>query len=177
MRRSYLVLLGFVALAIVEVTLLSAAGRAIGVLPLLLVLAAEAVVGAVLLRREGSRAWESLRSAQRDPERLGQALSDTSLILVGALLLMLPGFLSDALGILFLLPPTRGFARRGITGVFRALTRKYRDRADLLIVKTDRSTVVEGQIIPDAAGRAPGSPAPGSPEAGGPTVIRGEIED
>ncbi len=177
MKKSTWVWLGVLALAIAELTLLSAAGRAIGVLPLLLVLTVEAIVGGVLLRREGAKAWASVRSAQQDPEKVGQTLSDAGLVLVGALLLMLPGFLSDALGLLFLLPPTRRLARRGLMGVFRALTRRYRDQADLLTAKTDRGRVVEGEVIgqrrPDAGG--PGA-APGTPPPGG-LVIRGEIED
>ena len=171
-KKSIWVLLGLLVLAIAEVTLLSTVGRAIGVLPLLLILVAEAAIGGVLLRLEGAKAWASLRSAQQNPEKMGQALSDAALILVGALLLMLPGFLSDALGILFLLPPTRGWARRGLTGVFRALTRRYRDQADLLSAKVDRSTVAEGDIIPESRPDAPGSG--GRPDR---TVIRGEIED
>nr|NLI49755.1 FxsA family protein [Propionibacterium sp.] len=170
--KSTWLLLGLLAFVIAEVTLLSAVGRAIGVLPLLLILVAEAAVGGVLLRLEGSKAWGSLRSAQQNPEKMGQALSDAALILVGALLLMLPGFLSDAVGILFLLPPTRGWARRGLTGVFKALTRRYRDQADLLAAQVDRSTVVPGDVIPP-----PRPDAPGRPDAPDRTIVRGEIED
>lgn len=177
MKRSTWVLIGVLALAIAEVTLLSVAGRAIGVLPLLGVLVVEAAVGGVLLRLEGAKAWASVRAAQQNPEKMGQALSDAGLILVGAVLLMLPGFLSDALGLLFLLPPTRGVARRGITGVFKALTRRYRDQADLLAARVDRSTVVQGDVIPESRPDAPGRP--GQPEQGARdrTIIRGEIDD
>ena len=166
MRRSSLVVLAIVVLAVAELVLLSAVGQAIGVAPLLLILAGEALLGGWLVRREGARAWASLQAAQRDPATMGPALSDAALVLVGALLLMLPGFISDAVGAVFLIPATRGVARRGVTGVFRALTRKYRDQADLLAAKTQRSTVVEGEAVDP--------PHPGRPAD---TVVRGEIED
>jgi len=161
-------LLAAAAGLVAEVALLGAVARAIGVLPLIGVLAVEAAVGAWLLRVEGAKAWRSLQEAQRDPQRLGPTLSDAALVFVGAALLMLPGFLSDALGLLFLIPATRGLARRGLTALFRALTRPYRDRADLLAARLERDTVVEGEAAPP--------PAPGRQGPDDPTVIRGEIE-
>ena len=170
MKRSHVALVVVGVLAIAEIVLLSAVGRAIGVLPLLLILVVEAVVGAWLVRHEGAKAWASLRDAQRDPGRRGPALSDAGLILAGALLLMLPGFISDAVGLLFLIPVTRGLARQGATAVFSSLTRNYRDQIDLLAARADSSTVVEGTV----AGETPRTPP--DDEGDGPLVIRGEVE-
>ena len=90
------------------------------------------MLGGWLARREGAKAWASLRGAQQNPAKQGAAMTDAALVLVGAFLIILPGFLSDAVGLFFLIPATRGIARRGLTGLFGVLTRKYRDRADLL---------------------------------------------
>lgn len=167
MKRSTMVLLALLAGAVTEVTLLILLGRAIGVLPLFGVLAVEAVVGGWLVRLEGAKAWASLRDAQRDPARQGAALTDAALVLVGAFLLILPGFLSDAVGLFFLVPATRGVARRGLTDLFDALTRKYRDQADLLDSRPASATVVEGTVVEEPARRPPEDD---------PAIIRGEVE-
>ena len=170
MSRSTLVLLGVAVLAVAEIAVLAQVARAIGVLPLLLVLALEAALGGWLLQREGRRAWASLKDAQRDPERMGPALTDAGLVFVGGILLILPGFITDVLSLLFLVPATRGLARRAISTAFKAATRTQRDQADLLAAKWDRSTVVEGQTVDDqTVNRAPAQPDP--------NVIRGEIDD
>ena len=164
-----MLLLAAAALLVAEVALLGVVGRAIGVLPLVGLLAAEAALGGWLLKVEGAKAWRSLQEAQRDPERLGPTLSDAALVLVGAVLLALPGFLSDAVGLLFLVPGTRGLARRGLTGIFRALTRPYRDRADLLAARAQPGTVVEGEAVDEPTRRPPEGP-------GDTTILRGELE-
>lgn len=174
MRRSTLVVAGIIVGLIAEVALLTVVGRSIGVGWLLTILVAEAAIGGWLVRREGSRAWASLRAAERDPAAMGPALTDAALVLMGAILLMLPGFLSDAVGLLFLIPATRGIARRGVTGVFRALTRKYRDQAGLIVAKTTPSTVVEGETVPEAPRAGGGVHDTRKPSD--PTIVAGEIE-
>ena len=162
MKRSTIVLLVLVVVAVAEVTLLSVVGRAIGVLPLLGVLACEAVLGGWLARREGAKAWSSLRGAQQNPAKQGTAMTDAALVLVGAFLVIL----SDAVGLFFLVPATRGLARRGLTGLFGLLTRKYRDQAGLLGARSTPSTVVEGSV----------EDASQQPPADDPTIVRGEVE-
>ena len=97
--------------------------------------------------------------------------TDAALVLVGALLIMLPGFISDAVGALFLLPPSRGIAKAGVVGLFRSLTRKYRDQADLLAARVDRGSVVEGSVADASATDEAARRRPNETE-----VIKGEIE-
>ena len=164
MRRAPWVLLGLGVLAVTEIALLVWVSGQIGVGWTLLVLLVLAGIGGLLLRREGSRAWASLREAQGAPDDVGRSLSDAALVLVGGLLLMLPGFLTDVLGLICILPVTRPLARRGVKAVLDSATRPYRDQADLLDAKLRPDTVVR----PDAAD-------PRGPDD--PTVIRGEIVD
>lgn len=164
MRRSTLVLLGVVALVVAELWLLVLLGQQVGVGWMLAILLAEGILGGLLLRHEGPKAWRSLADAREDPAALGPKLTDAGLVLVGAILIMLPGFLTDALGALFLIPATRGIARRGVTVLFAALTRKARDRAGLLDAHLRPDTVVPGEAVRDEPRRDP-------------RVIRGEIED
>lgn len=164
MRRSTLVVLGIVALTVAELALLVWLGSRVGVGWMLAILIAEGIIGGLLLRHEGPRAWRSLADARENPELLGPKLTDAGLVLVGAILIMLPGFLTDALGALFLIPATRGIARRGVTALFGALTRKARERAVLLDAQLRPDTVVRGETV--TPGEGPDDP----------TVIRGEIE-
>lgn len=170
MRRRRLAAAGVLLLVVTEIALLAVVGRAIGFGPLMLVLLVEGVVAGVLIRLAGRRAWASLTAAGRDPEHRGPELSDAGLVLLGAILLAMPGFLSDAAGLLVLLPPTRGLARRGLGALGRAATRRYRDQADLLAARLDRDSVVEGHAVEEPA-------PPNRPRPDDPTVIRGEIAD
>jgi UPF0716 protein FxsA len=84
---------------------------AIGWLLTLLLLVAGWPIGTWVLRSRGRAAWARLRAeadAGRPPAR---AVFDGALVLIGGLLLIVPGFITDALGILLLLPPTRSLTR------------------------------------------------------------------
>lgn len=164
MRKAPWVLLGLGVLAVAEIALLVWVAGEVGIGWTLLALLTLAALGGFLLRREGSRAWASLREAQAQPDDVGRRVSDAALVLVGGLLLMLPGFLTDVLGIICLVPATRPLARKGVQAVLNSVTRRYRDQADLLDAKLRPDTVVR----PDPAVRR---------EPDDPTVIRGEILD
>ncbi len=109
----------FVGVPIIEVLLLIKVGHAIGAFPTLLILVAEAIIGAWLMRKEGSKAWQALRDSLTTGRMPARELTDAALVLVGGLLLMLPGFFTDVIGFVFLLPFTRPLAR-SIVGFFAA---------------------------------------------------------
>lgn len=104
--------MALVAVPTVEVWLLAEVAHQIGFWPTLAILVAEAALGAWLMRREGSRAWAGVTAAFSTGRVAGGELADAALILVGGVLLILPGFLTDVIGFLFLLPLTRPLARR-----------------------------------------------------------------
>lgn len=103
-----------VAVPILEVYLLVQVGERIGVWPTVAILVVEAVLGGWLMRREGSRAWAALTTAFREGRVPSGELADAALVLVGGLLLLLPGFATDLIGLFFLLPFTRPFARKAV---------------------------------------------------------------
>jgi UPF0716 protein FxsA len=85
---------------------------AIGVLETILLLVLSFPLGVWAIRTQGAAAWRRLTiavSEQRTPTR---EVLDGVLVLLGGLLLIVPGFITDALGILLLLPPTRILARK-----------------------------------------------------------------
>jgi UPF0716 protein FxsA len=107
-----LLVLLFVLAPIVEIAVIIQVGHAIGVLDTLLLMVAVSAVGAWLVKREGIGLW---RRAQRQLETgvvPGRELVDGMLIMLAGVLLLTPGFVSDCLGVLLLLPPVRAGLRQ-----------------------------------------------------------------
>jgi UPF0716 protein FxsA len=108
------VLLILLAATVVELTVLIAVGHAIGVLATIALLILASLVGAALLRREGARTLSAFVEALRTRRPPHQELLDGMLIATAGVLIVLPGFVSDILGLLLLLPPIRAVVRRRI---------------------------------------------------------------
>jgi UPF0716 protein FxsA len=106
----------FVVVPLVEIYLVVRAGEAIGLGWTVLLLVADSLLGAYLVRREGVRAWRALRGALQSYKMPARELADGALVLVGGTLLLTPGFLTDAVGLLCILPFTRPVARRVVIG-------------------------------------------------------------
>jgi UPF0716 protein FxsA len=115
-----LLLVAFVVVPIVEIWVIVQVGQAIGIVPTLVLLLADAVLGTWLFRREGRRAWTALREAIAAHRVPAKEVADGALVVVGGAFLLTPGFVTDVLGVLCLLPPTRAVLRRALTGLVRA---------------------------------------------------------
>ena len=105
----------FIIVPITELYILIEAGRIIGLGATLGLIFLTGVAGAWLARSQGV---ESLRRIQAETARghmPAATLIDGALILVGGLLLLTPGFFTDAIGFSFLVPITRDLWRRGLT--------------------------------------------------------------
>jgi UPF0716 protein FxsA len=87
----------------------------IGVGLTILATLATSALGFVLLGRQGTKALEDLRDRARSRRPAARELGDAGLVAAGGLLMVLPGFLGDLLGLLCLLPGTRGLVRGGLT--------------------------------------------------------------
>jgi UPF0716 protein FxsA len=110
-----LLVLLFIVVPIAELYVIIQVGEAIGVVPTLLLLVLDAVLGSWLLKHEGRSAWRRFNLALSEGRLPGKEVADGFLVILGGALLIAPGFLTDILGILFLLPPTRAVARRLLT--------------------------------------------------------------
>jgi UPF0716 protein FxsA len=87
---------------------------AIGVGATILLLILSWPLGWWALKAQGRAAWRRLSAAVAEDRSPGREVLDGVLVLVGGLLLIVPGFISDVLGALALLPPTRALLRRGL---------------------------------------------------------------
>src|SRR3954470_3395929 len=101
----------FVVVPLVELYVIVQVGQAIGVLNTIGLLLLVSLVGAWLARHEGFIVIQRVRERMDRGEVPGRELIDGLLVLTGGLLLVAPGFVTDAFGILLLFPPTRAVAR------------------------------------------------------------------
>jgi UPF0716 protein FxsA len=101
----------FIVVPIVELYVIIQVGRVLGVVNTLALLLIVSFVGAWLMKREGLSTW---RRAQRQIDAgvvPGRELVDGALIVLAGALLLAPGFVTDVVGILLLLPPVRAGVR------------------------------------------------------------------
>jgi UPF0716 protein FxsA len=151
----------------IEVVVLIAIGQAIGVAVTLGLVAITSAIGAVLLVTEGRRAWRSFRADFNERRPWGNAALDALLVLVGTVLIVVPGFVSDVLGLLLVLPPTRRLARIGVL-------RAYGGR----LSPADMTTLFGPRRVrarPGPAVQRPGPPASREQMVDGGEPIEGEI--
>jgi UPF0716 protein FxsA len=116
----WLLAVAFVVVPLVEIFVLVQVGQVIGPWWTLLLLVAASILGAWLIKREGTRSWAALRTALQTGRMPARELADAGLILVGGTLMLTPGFVSDVLGMLLIAPPSRAVARRLLTRVVAA---------------------------------------------------------
>jgi UPF0716 protein FxsA len=159
-RRSalgWLLVALFILVPLVEIYVIIQVGQAIGAWWTILLLVLDSIFGSWLIRHEGGRAWRALREALNSGRMPARELADGALILIGGTLMLAPGFVTDAFGILMILPVTRPLFRRLLTGLVANR---------LVVIGPDGPLGPQG---PQSA-RRPG------PDPDGP-VIRGEVVD
>lgn len=149
MRARWL-LVAFLLVPVVEIAVIIQVGQQIGAGWTIAALLAISVFGAWLVRREGRRAWLDLQTAIESGQPPGRELTDAALILIGGTLLLTPGFVTDVVGLLLVLPVTRPLVRR----LAQAWLAK---RATAYVVREpggppgpgQRPTVVPGEVVDD----------------------------
>jgi UPF0716 protein FxsA len=110
----------FVVVPLAELYVIIRVGELIGPLPTIGLLVLDAVLGAWLLRAQGRAAWRRFRAALAEGRPPAREVLDGALVIFGGALLLTPGFLTDVLGALLLIPPTRALVRRGLVRRFRS---------------------------------------------------------
>jgi UPF0716 protein FxsA len=95
--------------------------EAIGFLFMLLLLLISWPIGSWIIRHEGRAAWRRLQQALAVGRSPTNEVLDGALVLFGGLLLLVPGFITDTIGLLILLPPSRALARRVAARNYRSV--------------------------------------------------------
>lgn len=115
-----------VVIPAIEIFVMVQVGHAIGFWLTLLALVAGAFLGSYVMRRAGASWWRALRGRVETSEGAlvsgqrpdGRAAAHAALLFLAGLLLFLPGFISDAVGLLLLLPPVRALLQAGTAAWF-----------------------------------------------------------
>lgn len=102
----------FLLVPVAELYVIYKVGDAIGVLPTFLLLAADSVLGALLLRAQSRAVWKRFNEAMAVGRIPHREVIDGVLVIFGGAFLLTPGFLTDVVGLLLLIPPTRAVVRR-----------------------------------------------------------------
>lgn len=108
------ILLAFLAMPLLEIALFVQFGAALGVLGTLLEIFASGVLGVFLMRLEPYRNSTDIRAALARDRSPASPMAHSALRMIGALLLVVPGFFTDTLGLLLLIPALRHLVLRRI---------------------------------------------------------------
>ena len=101
-----------VGVPLLELFVFIQVGNWIGYEPTIALMLGISICGALLVKREGLGAWRRAQAQLRAGEVPAAELVDGALIMGAGALLLTPGFVTDAIGLLLLLPPVRYFPRR-----------------------------------------------------------------
>jgi UPF0716 protein FxsA len=102
----------FIAVPIAELAVIIQVGQAIGVWWTIGLLVLDSILGSLLMRHQGRTAWRRFNEAMQVGRVPAREVLDGALVIFGGALLLTPGFLTDILGLILLLPPTRALVRK-----------------------------------------------------------------
>jgi UPF0716 protein FxsA len=156
MDRMPILLIAFIVVPIVELFVIGRISDLIGLPLTILLLVVDSLVGAVLVRHEGRRAWTAFRRALAEGRWPGDEVAQGALVLVGGALLLTPGFVTDVVGLAAVVPPTRALLSRAVRS---------------------RMTTVSGGVLgaSRAGPRRPPPRRPGEPRPSGPDAVDVEV--
>lgn len=155
----FLLLFAFIGVPILEIAVFIQVGDIIGLGATLVLVVLTAIAGTLLLRAQGLSTLGRARASLDRGEVPVREVFDGACLLVGGALLLTPGFVTDTLGFLLLLPPFRG----------------------LVLERLKRSGHLH--VYTAGTGAGPAGPGPAGPDQGRPTgggrgpVIDGEFEE
>jgi UPF0716 protein FxsA len=106
-----LLVLIFIVLPVAEIYVIIQVGEAIGALPTVAILVLDALLGSVLLRHQGRAAWRRFNEALAAGRIPAREVFDGAMVILGGAFLITPGFITDVIGLLLLIPPSRAIFR------------------------------------------------------------------
>jgi UPF0716 protein FxsA len=140
-----LLVLIFIVLPIAELYVIIKVGGAIGVLPTIALLIVDSFLGAALLRAQGRAAWRRFNEALAAGRVPTREVFDGAMVILGGAFLITPGFITDVIGLLLLIPPSRA--------IFRGLVSRMALRRAAFTLRTVRWGYGNVQHRPRGNGR------------------------
>lgn len=118
-----LLVLTIIIVPIVEIWGILQVGHWVGAWPTILLIVATGVIGGYLAKRQGLQTLRLVQLQIEQRQMPGEAILDGICILIGGLMLLIPGFFTDAIGFVLLLPWTRGIVKLWLKRWFNHLIR------------------------------------------------------
>ena len=144
-----IVVLSVLALPLIEIALFIVIGQAIGVLPTILGIILTGAIGALVLRWQGLATLRDLQVRLQRGEMPARQMGDAMLIGLAGLLLLLPGYFTDLVGLLLLVPWTRELIYRLLARNLKVVevTTSYRRAGDPDLIELDRGDWRDGSSL------------------------------
>ena len=144
----------FVVVTLAEIYVLVSVGQAIGGLSTVLLVVITAFIGTSLLRQQG---WSTMAKAQQsmaEGRTPAMEMLEGVVILVSGILLLTPGFLTDGLGLLGLMPWSRlyfinHFLEKNAERVFKSRNSVFINRSETTNSKSKKDETIEGEFWED----------------------------
>lgn len=99
----------FIALAVIEVYVLITVGGLIGALPTVILILLTGIIGISMLKKQGFSLFARLQEKMRQGQAPAQEMVEGILLIMAGAFLVTPGFVTDTLGFLWLIPQTREY--------------------------------------------------------------------
>ncbi|MFB4425944.1 FxsA family membrane protein [Streptomyces sp. QL37] len=175
-RARTLLPLGVAAWLVLEIWLLTVVAGATNGFTVLLILVAGAVLGGAVIKRAGRRAFRNLTEtlqqmpgqpgAPETPAAAPSGSKGNGFLMLGGLLLMIPGVISDAAGLLLLLPPVRSVLGRYAERSLESRMRAARPGGLSDAFQQARIHRPDGKVVPGEVIREDGTPGRPRPDDG-----------
>ena len=144
-----IILLSVLALPLIEIALFIVIGQAIGLLPTLLGIVLTGLIGALVLRWQGLATLREMQIRLQRGEMPARQMGDAMLIGFAGLLLLLPGYFTDLIGLLLLVPWTRELIYRLLARNLKVVevTTSYRRAGDPELIDLDDGDYRDGSSL------------------------------
>jgi UPF0716 protein FxsA len=154
----------FIIVPLIELAIIIQVGQLVGAGWTVAALLGISLLGAWLVRREGTRAWDNFRLALASGRVPTDEVLEGALVLFGGALLLTPGFATDALGLLLMIPPVRAV-------IAAAIKRQLGTRLSVTTLSDGRYTrrrdgVVDVEVINVERDAVPRNGEINSPDSG-----------
>jgi UPF0716 family protein affecting phage T7 exclusion len=162
---SLILFIVFIVVPLAELFVIVQVSEVIGVLETIALLILISIAGTWLLKQQGLAAWNRMRQTLNAGRMPNDEIADGAMIMFGGALLLTPGFLTDVLGLVLLIPPTRAVVKRTAK---RTLGRKFLGKRiyDARVVRVERGPKPPPATPSVPLGRDPVVPEADSPDRG-----------
>ena len=121
----------FTIIPILEIWVFIRVGQQIGAFDTIVLILLTGIVGALLARSQGFYIIAKIQHELANGQMPTESLTDGLIILAGGILLITPGFITDILGFLLLVPQTRRFVKKAITSQFKNYISRSNDYSNI----------------------------------------------